>query len=402
MSRAPHPHLDLAWLINPVTPEAFKREYWEQKPLVLTGRNDDRYRSLLSLADVDGILSYSRAPDVHTVREDPPGARPAARKGGGKPLRLEGLYQEYRDGSTMVLNALHQRWPPLAELCRSLSAEFSAAFQVNVYLTPPGSQGLPTHYDTHDVFVLQVQGRKHWRLYESPVPLPLAGQPYRKEETEPGALVEEFDLSPGDLAYLPRGTMHDAATGDALSLHLTVGANTITWASVLLGAVESLIERDARFRESLPPGFAGDAELRARAEGRLVELVDALRDGISPGSVIDEATARALSAAVPALAGHLLDLEAEPLVGLATRVRRRPEVRWRLTVEGEDVSLMFHGKVMRVPARAEKDLRFVTESDEFTAADLPGELDEEGRLVLVRRLLHEGFLTIPRPAAPED
>ncbi len=31
--------------------------------------------------------------------------------------------------------------------------------QINAYLTPPGSQGFATHYDTHDVFVLQVDGR---------------------------------------------------------------------------------------------------------------------------------------------------------------------------------------------------------------------------------------------------
>ncbi len=397
MARAPG--VDLASLIHPVSPEEFKREYWERKPLVLTGRNDGRYRRLLSLADVDDLLSRSggRPPGVRTVREGATGEPRSGPKAGVKAGGLERLYQDYRDGSTIVLDAIHERWPPLSELCRALSSEFSAAFQVNVYLTPRWSQGLPTHYDTHDVFVLQVEGSKHWRIHRSPFRLPLPGQIFRRDETEPGEVLEEFDLNAGDLAYLPRGTMHDARTEDSLSLHLTVGALTVTWASVLLAAVETAIEGDTRFRESLPAGFAEeDDDGRERAETRALELLDALRGSITPASLVDDATARALSSAPESLQGHLLDLEAESGLDLETTVRRRPEVPSRLGVDGDDAWLMFLGKVVRLPAAVEKDVRFVLESDQFTPGDLPGGLDEQGRLVLVRRLLHEGLLTLPR------
>ena len=44
-------------------------------------------------------------------------------------------------------------------------------------------------------------------------------------------------------------------------------------------------------------------------------------------------------------------------------------------------------------ARLAAELRAFFETEEpFRAADLPGELDDEGRLVLVRRLVREGFL----------
>lgn len=33
------------------------------------------------------------------------------------------------------------------------------------YLTPPGSQGFAPHYDDIEAFVVQLEGRKHWRLY---------------------------------------------------------------------------------------------------------------------------------------------------------------------------------------------------------------------------------------------
>ena len=62
-----------------------------------------------------------------------------------------------------MLNKLEGSLPSLIDLCRSMEREFSCRFQCNIYVTPGGSaQGLKTHYDTHDVFVLQIEGTKHW------------------------------------------------------------------------------------------------------------------------------------------------------------------------------------------------------------------------------------------------
>ena len=93
---------------------------------------------------------------------------------------LEALYQEYRSGSSIVLLFLHERWPPLKLLCQSLSSELSSRIQANMYLTPPQAQALKTHYDTHDVLVLQIHGKKRWRLFDRAVQLPLSHQRYTR------------------------------------------------------------------------------------------------------------------------------------------------------------------------------------------------------------------------------
>jgi ribosomal protein L16 Arg81 hydroxylase len=389
---------DLRRLIHPVDPGTFKREYWEKQPLIVRRGELDYYGELLSLADVDRILSVPsiQSPQIRVVRE---GKDISLNKLGAGGLTgdvrgvLEALYAEYRRGATVVLQFLHERWEPLMRLCRSLTAEFSASVQVNVYLTPAEERGLNTHYDTHDVFVLQAAGSKHWRLYEGPTRLPLRGQPYQ-QTMEPGELLDEFDLRSGDLIYIPRGCMHDAVSGDSTSLHLTVGVNTITWAAVVLRGVESAIERDPRFRESLPVGFARDEGLRQRTKARLAELFAALSEQIEPASLIHEAVEEALLDRYPVLDGHLLDLEAAPRVDMQTRVQRRPEIKLCLTIMGSTAALHFHGKMVQIPAYAEAELRFITEAGEFSAADLPGELDDKGKLVLVRSLIREGFLTI--------
>jgi hypothetical protein len=58
-----------------------------------------------------------------------------------------------------------------------------------------------------------------------------------------------------------------------------------------------------------------------------------------------------------------------------------------------EMTLSFEGKHLEFPAQAREELEAIVESEwPFTAAGLPGGLDEEGRLVLVRRLIREGFL----------
>ena len=156
------------YLIHPVDTGTFGQECWEKKPLVVRRTDPDYYRGLLSLESVDFILSTSsiRPPLIRVVNEgkETPLKQLRAHRLGSPAVLLESLYEEYRNGSTIVLQSLHERWRPLADLCRSLAAELSAYLQVNAYLTPAHEKGLKTHYDAHDVFVLQAEGSKHWRI----------------------------------------------------------------------------------------------------------------------------------------------------------------------------------------------------------------------------------------------
>ena len=91
--------------------------------------------------------------------------------------------------------------------------------QTNAYLTPRRSQGLPVHHDTHDVFVLQVAGRKRWLVYEPAVRLPLRDRPVPAGLGAPGVAVLDLVLEAGDTLYLPHGWLHEALTSDEDSLH---------------------------------------------------------------------------------------------------------------------------------------------------------------------------------------
>jgi len=393
-----------AELISPLGVAKFRTEYWERQHVVLRRDRPDYYSSLLTLADMDDLLATTRVrasdlrviadgvetPVEELVSEDQPGSYANA---------VETLYAHYRDGATINLLFLQEQWPPLTRLCQSMSDVLSAMFHINVYLTPAGTRGLKEHFDTHDVFVAQVYGSKRWRLYAPPVELPLKDQRYLRPEEGPGEPIADFTLQPGDMLYMPRGTVHQAVSNETASLHLTVGVQAVLWADLIRKAVEQATGADVRFRRSLPMGFARDDELLRKAEKHAAGLLNLLRDSIKPESMVAEGRTRAMLARRSTLHGHLIDLESLDALDADTKLQCRQETMWRIADNENDVGLVFHGKEVHLPKVAEGALREITGAGVFSARDISGGLDEAGRLVLVRRLLKEGFLTLAeRPA----
>ncbi len=399
---APYARLfpDLSRLIHPIDLVTFQQDYWEHAPLVVP-RNDPHYfEDLLTLDHVDHELSRSGA-RLDTLRvvmdgkETPVSELGSSSGRNGSINALEALYERYRNGSTIVLNSLEQYCEPLQRLSESLGAQLSARLQMNVYLTPAGAQGFAPHYDMHDVFIAQVYGTKHWRLASQPYELPLQGRPYDKSQPEPTP-EQEVDLRAGDLLYLPRGAIHSATSNETASVHVTIGVHPVLYSQAITDALGKVFADDVRFRRSLPMGFATDESLQRRAAETLVELVDVLRAGLSPQDMVAESVKRAASISTPTLRHHLTDLEQLSQIGVDTPVRRRPDLRWNVTVADDVVGLDFHDKTVQFPAHVGDELRFVTASNGagVTGAAIPGELDEPGRVVLIQTLVREGFLTV--------
>ncbi len=303
---------------------------------------------------------------------------------------VERIAAEWEAGATIVLQALHLNWRPLAVFCRHLERALGHPVQTNAYYTPSGSQGFAVHHDTHDVFVLQIAGEKRWLLYEPLLELPLENQRWSKELGEPGAPSKDLTLAAGDTLYLPRGWPHEAATSESDSLHLTVGIKTYTWTDAFKEAVADCAE-ELEFRRAVPTdGIGGEA------------LLERLRERLDPDEVSTRMNRRFVSSRAPVLEDQLSQVRALARLGLETSVERRPTVIAGLAAWDGGVALVFEGKEVRFPATAQMDVEFCAETEEpFTPSDLPGDLDGEGRLVLVRRLVREGFLRLTDPGRGE-
>lgn len=298
--------------------------------------------------------------------------RPSAFTGTADPARVAA---EFADGATIVLQALHHTWTPLAEFCRALESELGHPAQANAYYTPAGSQGFGVHHDTHDVLCVQVAGEKRWLVYEPLLELPLKDQRYSRDLGEHGEPTHDLTLRAGDTLYLPRGWLHEALTSDSDSLHITIGINVYTRLDALRAAVDSL---------------AGDVDLRRSIDegGELPgELLERLKGALEPEDVVRRRRRRFVDSRRSVLPGQLVEARAD--VGPETLLERRATV----IADLDGTTLVFEGKRVAFPAHARAELEAVFARDEpFRASVLPGDLDEKGRLVLVRRLIREGFL----------
>ncbi len=365
----------------------FTRRHWARAPLYRPRADRAAFADLFSLADVDHILSATepRLPAFRLVKDgrplDPATYTKSGRMG-SRPVRDLAdpgrVYAAFEGGATIVLQSLHRYWLPLGRFCRELELSLTHPVQANAYITPPASRGLGVHADGHDVFVLQLHGRKQWEVY-------------RPAGTAPGERLVGATLSPGDCLYVPRGFPHAARTADAASVHLTVGVLAYRWEEVLRDAVAEVLA-DQAFAEPLPVGFADHPEaLVARVAEQLDELAGRLGK-LDPARVADAARRRFLASRPPLLTGQLQQLLALDTVTDATVVRRRPGSVCQLAAGGGELTVLLGDRQLVLPAHLEPALRAILAADRFTVGALAGQLDEASRLVLVRRLIREGML----------
>jgi bifunctional lysine-specific demethylase and histidyl-hydroxylase NO66 len=369
----------------------FVREHWARAPLYRPGADGAAFADLFSLGDVDHILSSTtpRYPAFRMVREGRQlDRRSYTRSGrvGGQPVDdladPRRVYELFYGGATIVLQSLHRFWPPLSRFGRDLELALTHPVQVNAYITPPSSRGLGVHRDEHDVFVLQVHGRKRWDVHD--------------RDGEPGDRLIVAELAPGDCLYIPQRHPHAAWTAAAASVHLTVGVVPTTWADALRRTVAAAVE-DALSGEPLPAGFAADpAALTAGMAEQLAEVRQRL-DKLDPGAIAVAAADRFWSSRPPLLTGQLQQLLALEEIGEDTVVRRRPGAVCRLRQRGDRLEVLLGDRVLRMPARLDPVMRLILASDRLAVADLAAQLDPPSRLVLVRRLVREGLLESVAP-----
>jgi cupin superfamily protein len=219
----------------------------------------DRFERLLSWADLNRILEDHRLPaprlrlarDGGAVAEDRYSRSHTTRRGVTyavlEPARLR---EQLQAGATLVLDGVDQLHGPVRGLASGLERELGERVQVNLYASWRERQGFGMHWDDHDVLVLQVAGRKRWRVHGMTRAHPLDRDVALPEQPD-GAPVWDGHLEAGGVIHVPRGHWHDAMAGGEPSLHLTVGL--IRPAGVdLLGWLADRLRAEELYRLDLP------------------------------------------------------------------------------------------------------------------------------------------------------
>ncbi|WP_417587441.1 cupin domain-containing protein [Pararhodobacter oceanensis] len=389
--------MDFARAIAPMRPETFFDAYFEKRHLVIQREDPLYYADLLSIGDIDALLSTTQLPvgDLNMVNKGKGIEAEAISQLSGliDPVRVA---QQFAEGGTVVLPQLHRYIPKLARYCRALETVFSCDLQTNIYLTPDNAQGFKTHYDSHDVIVLQVHGSKTWNIYESPLELPLRSQAFEPEGFVPGKLIDSFVLHAGDMCYVPRGVVHDAIATDEVSLHITTGLLAPRWIDVLVEALVEEAQKDPALRGVVPPGYANDGFDMAPQVETFHALMARAMASIDPETTLEGFAHEFRRRRMPVVPGQFLQSAMAERITVGSVVARREDLIFKLreTGAGDDAQIVLeiYGSEISFPAYCAEPLRDALTRDRFKVGDLAGDLDAEGQVVLVRRLVCEGVL----------
>jgi hypothetical protein len=300
------------------------------------------------------------------------------------------LLAQLEAGATIAWYSLPQVVPDFRIACASLSAALTGPSDAILFLTPENSQGFRVHVDPLEVFVVQLHGSKAWRVWPPLRPRPLVGRELPREPRGPAAL--EAELRPGDVLYLPWGAPHEAAAGDATSMHLSFTVKPQRWHDLVMGAVSHALaagpdedDLPSHERASLPD----ELRERLRLLGEQLEELDA-------PTVLAQIFAEAQSTVGELEYFGSRTAQAAPVTAATALVRRAP-----LSLAAVDDDGRVHFEVNQhaysLPSAARGALRHVATNERLRAGDLAVGLSEKQALSLARRLVDIGLLRVERP-----
>jgi len=386
-------------LIQPISTQNFENIYWE-KQAVHVQRNDPAFfSSLFSVEALDKLLEYNRprGSSLRVVKSQQP-LNPTIYENADGSLNLNQLYAAYADGHTIVINEIQRFWDPIKLLVENIRQYMNHQVVANLYLTPENEKALSPHYDSHDVFALQISGEKHWLLYDDTyckTPLLHSFQPVFQREQLTGA--RQVTLKAGDVMYIPRGVPHEAYTTDQSSMHITIGVHSTQWIDFITKSLVGLAHKHIELRQALPMGFLnGNSEelLSADAELSLITILQQVfqKDNISGCLSILEEEFRTKEQPRPD--GHFASLDSLNHIGLDSLLIKRDGLTSKVTNHITGARISFQGNVVKGPSQIAPSLEFISQQEgAFCVREIPF-LNDENKLKVAKRLIRGGLLKV--------
>jgi ribosomal protein L16 Arg81 hydroxylase len=230
-------------ILKPYSVEEFLKNNWTSKAVFISSEGHKKFNNLFSWEKLTYLLNFHEF--------DYPDLRLALN---GKVLdesENANLIKWCQEGATLIINKVHKLIPEITAFTSEVKYDLGYSAQVNAYCSWPGKQGFSSHYDTHEAFILQVDGSKQWHVFPDTIKYPLSDQKSASFPPPEGEPYLSCTLNPGDVLYIPRGHWHYALALENPSLHLTLGVHCKTGIDFIEWLVSELSKKE-EWRKSLP------------------------------------------------------------------------------------------------------------------------------------------------------
>jgi 50S ribosomal protein L16 3-hydroxylase len=239
-------------LLSGLSPARFMRRHWQKTPL-LVRQAWPGVRSPLARADLFALAAGDDVESRLVVRQ---GSAWRLRHG---PLPRRVLPPLGQPGWTLLVQGLDLHVPAARAMLERFRFVPDARLDdlMLSYATDQG--GVGPHLDSYDVFLLQVHGRRRWRIARPGDDTLVEGLPLKiLRHFEPAA---EWVLEPGDMLYLPPRWAHDGvAEGECMTC--SVGFRAPSGAELAADLLSRLVAGDGPGSAALyrDPGQAATEE----------------------------------------------------------------------------------------------------------------------------------------------
>ena len=362
-------------LLSPFTVEGFFRAQEARAQPVLLRGEAARFAELVRWPDLDALLATGKL-DATSVRmvvdgtELAPGLLAATMATtGGHPRdkgagRVDGrkVRALAAEGATLVIDEADRHLGAVNALAEAFETALATWCTVNLYASWRTTRGFETHWDDHDVFVVQVQGEKIWRVL-GPTRIWPTRDDTVLDEAPPEAPLWTGRVTAGDLLYIPRGWWHDAHVPEECdgrgSIHLTCQVRTLTGRDVLAWLAERL-QPETLFRRPVPIWAGGEALAGYLAQVKT--LIGTMLDRAEAGQIAEELRTRWTERSTPGL-GAWVEPWKDP-EWPRYRLRLLGRAHAACTEEGDTARLTANGWTHTLRIRARGVIGVLMESEE--------------------------------------
>jgi 50S ribosomal protein L16 3-hydroxylase len=286
--------LNVPWaLFGGISPEQFMKQYWHKKPLLIRGaipafslatQNGEALESPISSPEL-AALSTQDTVESRLIR-----SKPWSFDHG--PFAKKSIPAINKPNWTLLLQGMEAHHPAAAKILSWFRFIPDARLDDLMISVAGIGGGVGPHFDSYDVFLMQISGRRHWHISEQKdlslnpkLPLKIL-QHFRSEQ--------DWILEPGDMLYLPPHVAHDGIALDAGCQTWSIGFRSPSFKELLqeglwrlAESLENLPELEQKFADPKQEATASAEqlpdELIAQLKGQLHKLKLDQIDSFLPG-----------------------------------------------------------------------------------------------------------------------
>lgn len=273
-------------LLGGLSRDIFMKRHWQKKPLLIR-QAITNFKPMLDRSELFELAAREDVQARMVIAQ--PGQTPGWQLKHG-PFERRALPALKRPGWTVLLQGVDLHHDGVHELMNKFRFVPDARLDDLMISYASDGGGVGPHFDSYDVFLLQAQGRRRWRIgrqkdlsLQPDVPLKILAN-FKPEE--------EFVLEPGDMLYLPPRYAHDGiAMGECMTY--SIGFRQPNRGELARELLQRLAE-DAEdavgvavYKDPKQPAVGHPGEIP-------VQMVEFARDALQDALTDPDALARAL------------------------------------------------------------------------------------------------------------